>query len=304
MTAKFNAYDKITNQIIEALEQGEIPWEKPWNTAATAPQSVHGKAYRGFNSMWLGFVAARLGYSDPRWITYNQAKKQGGTVRKGQKSQAVTLWMQSYNHQSSCPVKKSNQPCKNISKAKCQRFMFMRYYSVFNVEQVDGLELKPLETGTLNDFDPIEAAMEVVDDYREREGVSINWKGDAAYYSPDLDEVTVPAMETFRSIESYYSTVFHELAHSTGHKSRLNRKDNKQVVKFGDPIYAQEELVAEITNAFVGGVTGVTSEVEADQRVAYIQSWLKALRNDTKMVVVAAGQAQKAADLILNKEVK
>ena len=111
-------------------------------------------------------------------------------------------------------------------------------------------------------------------------------------------------METFRSVESYYSTVFHELAHSTGHKSRLNRKDSDKVIRFGDPIYAQEELVAEITNAFVGGVTGITSDVEADQRVAYIQSWLKALRNDKKMVVVAAGQAQKAADLILNKEVK
>ena len=110
MTTKFSAYDKITNQIIEALEQGEIPWEKPWNTSATAPQSVHGKAYRGFNSMWLGFVAARLGYTDHRWITYNQAKKQGGEVRKGEKSQAVTLWMQSYNHQSSCPVKKSKIP--------------------------------------------------------------------------------------------------------------------------------------------------------------------------------------------------
>jgi len=304
MTTKFSAYDKITDQIIEALEQGEIPWEKPWTASANPPQSVHGKAYRGFNSLWLGFVAGRLGYTDSRWITYNQAKKQGGKVRKGEKSQSVTLWMQSYNHQTSCPVRKSSQSCDNIAKAKCQRFMFMRYYSVFNVEQVDGLELKPQATGTLNDFDPIEAAMEVVDEYRNREGVAINWKGDAAYYSPDRDEVTVPDRRTFRSAESYYSTVFHELAHSTGHKSRLNRKDNTQTIRFGDPVYAQEELVAEMTNAFVGGVTGVTSDVEADQRVAYIQSWLKALRNDKKMVVIAAGQAQKAADLILNREVK
>jgi len=297
------AYEKITNQIIEALEQGDIPWEKPWNTLGSAPQSVHGKRYRGFNAIWLDFVQNRQGYKDCRWITYNQAKKQGGQVRKGEKSQAVTLWMQSYNHESSCPVKKSNQPCKNIRKAKCQRFMIMRYYSVFNVEQVDGLDLKPMDPGTLNDFDPIEAAVEVIADYQEREGIDINWNGDAAYYSPDLDQVTVPNSRTFRSIESYYSTVFHELAHSTGHKSRLNRKDSNKVVRFGDPLYAQEELVAEMTNAFLGGETGVTSEVEADQRVAYIQSWLKALRNDKKMVVMAAAQAQKAADLILDRKV-
>jgi antirestriction protein ArdC len=141
-----------------------------------------------------------------------------------------------------------------------------------------------------------------VNDYLERENISLV-NGSAAYYTPSLDQVTVPEMKTFRSIESYYSTLFHECGHSTGHESRLNRKDNKQVVKFGDPIYAQEELVAEMTNAFLGGETGVTSEVEADQRVAYIQSWLKALRNDKKMVVMAAAQAQKAADLILDRKV-
>ena len=304
MTPAFSAYDKITNQIIEALEQGEIPWEKPWNTAATAPRSVHGKAYRGLNSFWLGFVASRLGYTDPRWITFSQAKKLGGQVRKGEKSQSVTLWMQSYKHQTSCPAKKSSEQCGNIGKAKCQKYMLMRYYSVFNVEQVDGLELKPMATAPVNDFDPIEAAMDVVDNYREREGIDIDWKGNQASYSPSLDRVTVPPMNTFRSAESYYSTLFHELGHSTGAKGRLNRKDNKQTIRFGDPVYAQEELVAEITNAFVGAETGVQSEVEADQRVAYIQSWLRALRNDKKMVVIAAAQAQKAADLILNKEAK
>ena len=296
------AYEKITNQIIEALEDGHIPWEKPWNTLGSAPQSVHGKRYRGFNAMWLDFVQNRQGYKDCRWITYNQAKKQGGQVRKGEKSQAVTLWMQSYNHQSSCPVRKSKVACDNIGRGKCQRYMLLRYYSVFNVEQVDGLELKPLPVAIENDFDPIEAAEQVVNDYLERENISLI-NGSAAYYTPSLDQVTVPEMKTFRTIESYYSTLFHECGHSTGHESRLNRKDNKQVVKFGDPIYAQEELVAEMTNAFLGGETGVTSEIEADQRVAYIQSWLKALRNDKKMVVMAAAQAQKAADLILDRKV-
>ena len=223
----------------EALENGyevhtrnkhahlTIPWEKPWNTLGSAPQSVHGKRYRGFNAMWLDFVQNRQGYKDCRWITYNQAKKQGGQVRKGEKSQAVTLWMQSYNHQSSCPVRKSKVACDNIGRGKCQRYMLLRYYSVFNVEQVDGLDLKPLPVAIENDFDPIEAAEQVVNDYLERENISLI-NGSAAYYTPSLDQVTVPEMKTFRTIESYYSTLFHECGHSTGHESRLNRKDNKQ----------------------------------------------------------------------------
>ena len=296
------AYEKITNQIVEALEDGLIPWEKPWNTEADAPRSVHGKKYRGFNAMWLDFVRMRKGYTDCRWITYNQAKKQGCQVRKGEKSTAITLWMQSFNHQSSCPVKKSKLPCQNIGKGKCSKYLMMRYYSVFNVGQVDDLEIKPLPVGMENNFDPIEIAEQVVSDYLEREGIELA-TGSEAYYTPSRDQITVPPMKTFRSIESYYSTLFHECGHSTGHESRLNRKDNKVPVKFGDPIYAQEELVAEITNAFVGGVTGVTSEIEADQRVAYIQSWLKALRNDKKLVVIAAAQGQKAADLILDRKV-
>lgn len=294
------AYDKITNQIIEALENGHIPWEKPWAASNNGARSIHGKPYRGFNKMWLEFIAWKLGYSDPRWITFNQAKKMGGQVRKGEKSQAVTLWMEAFNHESSCPVKNTKTKCENIGKNKCSRYMLMRYFSVFNVEQVDGLDIKPIPTGTVNEFDPIEQAEEIVNSYLEREGIMLA-TGSEAYYTPAMDSITMPPRETFRSAESYYSTLFHECGHSTGHESRLNRKDNKVPVKFGDPIYAQEELVAEMSNAFIGGVTGVTNEIEGEQRVAYIQSWLRALRNDKKMVVLAAQQGQKAADLILGE---
>lgn len=294
------AYEKITNQIIEALEEGHIPWEKPWAAINNGARSVHGKPYRGFNKLWLEFTAAKQGYSDPRWITFNQAKKMGGSVRKGEKSQAVTLWLEAFNHESSCPVKNTKTKCENVGKTGCSRYMLMRYFSVFNIEQVDGLALKPLPVATVNDFDPIEQAEEIVHSYLEREGILMA-TGSEAYYVPSLDSITMPERTTFRSAESYYSTLFHECAHSTGHESRLNRKDNKVRVKFGDPVYAQEELVAEMSNAFIGGVTGVTNEIEGEQRVAYIQSWLRALRNDKKMVVVAAQQGQKAADLILGE---
>jgi len=294
------AYDKITNQIIEALEDGHIPWEKPWAASNNGARSIHGKPYRGFNKLWLEFIAWKLGYSDPRWITFNQAKKMGGQVRKGEKSQAVTLWMEAFNHESSCPVKNTKTKCENIGKNKCSRYMLMRYFSVFNVEQVDGLDIKPMPAGIENDFDPIEQAEEIVNSYLEREGITLA-TGSEAFYTPAMDSITMPRRETFRSAESYYSTLFHECGHSTGHESRLNRKDNKVPVKFGDPIYAQEELVAEMSNAFIGGVTGVTNEIEGEQRVAYIQSWLRALRNDKKMVVLAAQQGQKAADLILGE---
>ena len=296
------AYEKITDQIIDALEQGDIPWEKPWSNESMQPRSIHGKAYRGVNAFWLGYVAIRCGYCDPRWVTFNQAKKLGGKVRKGEKAQTVIFWAQSYKHIDNCIANKSNEPCDNLRKARCQKFLVLRYFNVFNVAQIDGLDLEAIKQPTVGEVsqdDVLFAAEEVVQNYNEGSGVAFNWNGSEAFYTPSTDEITVPNKTTFRSIESYYSTVFHEMAHSTGHESRLNRKDNKVVIRFGSTEYAKEELCAEMTNAFLCGHTGINNKIEDDQRVGYIQSWLKALKNDKKLVVTAAAQAQKAADFIV-----
>tara|TARA_R100000808_G_scaffold9616_3_gene26254 strand:+ start:340 stop:1302 length:963 start_codon:yes stop_codon:yes gene_type:complete len=296
------AFEKITNQVIEALKEGFIPWEKPWNSEGSAPRSINGNLYRGFNAIWLAFIAWKRGYSDPRWVTKKKIKENKGWIKKGEHSQAVTYWNEFFNHQTSCEAKKSTQSCDNLGKDKCNKYMMLRYFNLWNVEQVDWKEgIEPIEKPdtVVSAEDVLFAAEEVVQNYNAGSGVLFNRNGSEAFYTPSTDEITVPNKTMFRSIESYYSTVFHEMGHSTGHESRLNRKDNKVVVKFGSADYAQEELVAEMTNAFLCGHTGINNKVEDDQRVAYIQSWLKALKNDTKLVVYAAAQAQKAADYIL-----
>lgn len=293
-----NAYEKITNQIIEALDQGIIPWKQPWIIKSQMPQSIHGKAYRGINAFWLGFVAWRKGYKDNRWLTFKAATSKGGRVRKGEKSQAVTLWMETYNHETPCSETNRKKKCNKLGKrGKCKKFLFLRYYSVFNVEQCDGLDIEPIEDKPVHDFSPIEKAQQVVDNYLERESIELK-TGSAAYYTPSQDTITVPSTETFKSSASYYTTLFHECGHSTGHETRLNRKDSKEAIHFGDTNYAKEELAAEMTSAFLSADTGVHDDVEDSQVVGYIQSWLKALHNDKKLVVIAASQAQRAADYI------
>ena len=294
-----NAYDKITNQIIEALEQGLIPWKQPWMIKAQMPESIYGKAYRGINAFWLGFVAWRKGYEDNRWLTFGAAKARGGKVRKGEKSEAVTLWIETYNHESPCTENDRKKKCNKLGrKGKCKKFLLMRYYSVFNVSQCDDLDITPRTIEPVQEFNPIEEAQQIADNYLSREAIELK-TGGAAYYTPSEDTITVPKPERFNSIESYYTTLFHECGHSTGHEKRLNRKDSKSAIHFGDTKYAKEELAAEMTSAFLSAQSGVHSEVEDKQRVAYIQSWLKALRDDKKLVVIAAAQAQKAAEYIL-----
>ena len=299
-----NAYERITNQIIGALEEGHIPWEKPWVGQAGMPQSIHGRAYRGVNAFWLGFVAHHFGYSDPRWLTFNAAKKLGGKVRNGEKSQAVTLWLKKYSHVENCPTgkqKNSDQKaCGNLKGKKsnlCSEYFYLRYYNVFNVEQVDDLDIKPIDTEEF-DFDPIAAAEDLVGEYLDRESIPL-LQGGEAFYQPASDSITMPKPTMFKRPEAYYTALFHECAHSTGHSDRLNRKGIEKVSHFGSENYAKEELVAEMGSAFLGGHTGVENVIEDRQRVAYIQSWLKVLKNDSRLVVNAASQAQRAAEYII-----
>lgn len=270
--SRSDVYLTVTNRIIAELErdEGVAPWRKPW--VGGGPVNVrNGRPYRGINVFLLGLQS----YGDPRWGTFKAVKESGGSVRRGEKATHVILWK---------PVVKRNPGDDEDAES---RYMLLRTYPVFNAEQCDGLP--ELETG--EDVVPLEAAEAIVTGYIGPT-ISTNGVGMAAY-SETLDLVTMPPTPSFTSTEGYYSTLFHELVHSTGHKSRLDRLESGG---FGTGPYAKEELVAEMGAAMLCGVAGIEN---LDQSASYVSGWLKRLQDDRKLVVQAAAQAQKACDLML-----
>lgn len=281
MSPKADAYQKITDKVIEAMEAGQVPWQKPWKSIQGEwPTSLQtGKPYRGIN-VWLLSIESMLhGYSSPYWVTFKQAKERGGNVRKGEKATEVVLWK---------PISKEIE--NEEGEVEERKTWLLRSFSVFNLDQTEGIEMPEAEP--LPVLDPIEACESIVTGYFDGPTIDHNG-GNRAYYAPALDAVRMPKMGQFDSSESYYHTLFHELAHSTGHDSRLKRN----LALMGKEDYSKEELVAEMSAAFLSGEAGI--EFKVDQTAAYIQSWLKVLKDDKKFVVSAAAQAQKASDRIL-----
>lgn len=283
MSPKKDAYEVVTARIIEALEKGIVPWHKPWKNvhADGAPRSLaSGKRYRGINVWTLSVTALLEGYSSPYWLTFKQAKERGGTVRKGEHGTQIVLWK---------PIRKT---VEENGKREDRKFLLMRYFTVFNADQCDGLSIP--EPEVLPEHDPIETAESIARGYVE---VEVKHGGDRACYSPGLDYVAMPQMRQFVSAEAYYGTLFHELAHSTGHESRLARPSLISPSPFGSPDYSKEELVAEMASAFLAAEAGI--EPNFQQHAGYIESWLRALKNDRKLLVQAAAAAQKASDYVL-----
>jgi len=285
---------KVTAALLASLEAGDIPpWRKPWNGDASIPRSMAtGKPYRGSNRFFLGFSALANGYSDPFWGTYNQIKARGGQVRKGERSTYVILW-----------ARKEDKRKEKLPDGTHPTFLFTRVYSVFSADQCDwpeGSSRRVLPSSLIRTHaEIIDAAEVVVQGYWKRDGSpSVAFGGDRAYYSPSKDAIQLPNREAFLTDDGFYQAAFHESAHSTGHSTRLNREGVVENHYFGSELYSQEELVAEITSMFLGAYTGL-DPATLDNSTAYIKSWLKALSDDPGMVVKAAADAQKAADLIL-----
>ena len=274
-------YEIVTQKVMESLENGEVPWHKPWKTAYNVrmPHNlVSKKAYRGINVFLLAFAP----FDSPYWLTYNQCKKLGGQVRKGESSRLVVFW------------KIYDKDVEVNGEVEKQTRYILRYYNVFNTEQCDDLDLSKVENDTNQiDFDPIAECEEIVDNMPNLP--TIQHKGDSAFYRRKEDLVNMPPKNSFDTEENYYNTKFHELAHSTQHEDRLNRPDDE------DHGYSKEELVAEMTAAMLSGVAGIETKV-IDNSAAYVQHWSKAFKDNVKLVVEAAQKSQKAADYILNKK--
>lgn len=261
----------ITDIIIKKLEQGEIPWFKPWKTGQ-AVNHITGRPYSGINRLLL---------DKGEYLTFKQVQDLGGKIKKGSKS-SIVVFYKSYDVED----EETEDELKTVR--------VLRYYRVFSLSDIEGIEPKWTE---LMDNKEIATCESVIDEYVAKSGIKFESTfSDRAYYSPSDDMVNVPLINQFESSEHYYSTVFHELAHSTGHKSRLDRLD--KTAHFGNEEYSREELVAEITSAMLCDYTGINSSELLDNSTAYIQSWLKALKNDKHMVLYAGAKAEQAYNMI------
>lgn len=281
---QFDIYQNVTDQIIAMLEKGVVPWRSPilGRQSAGMPKNLEsGKEYRGVNVFLLAFTAWANGYESSYWLTFNQAKQKKGSVKKGEKSSFVIFWKQYETTD-----KETGEPTK---------VPVLRYYRVFNVAQCDGIAAPDAATFTPTDFQPIDAAEAIVKAYAD--APTIEHGGTRAFYRPSTDSVRLPEQTRFATCEEYYSTLFHELAHSTGHSKRLDRKLDTEPQPFGSPDYGKEELVAEMAAAFLSAHVGI-QPVTIENQAAYLQGWLKQLRGDKKLVIAAAGAAQKASDWI------
>ena len=276
----FDIYEAVTARIIEQLEQGKIPWHKPWTGLQSgAVSGTTGKPYSLLNQMLLGKPGP--------WYTFNQVQTLGGKVRKGEKASMVVFWKQ----------QKIRETDPATGEQEEKLIPLLKYYNVFHISQVDGIEAATINPEA-NDLATDSAADAIIADYLTRSGVGLEHRqGDEAYYSPAADRVVLPLREQFRDMAEYYSTAFHELTHSTGHSSRLDRISSRAF--FGNEEYSREELVAEIGAAALLNHVGIETAGSLRNSAAYIQSWLRALRNDKKLILTASGAAAKAFDLII-----
>ncbi len=279
-----DAYQEITDRIIAALERGTVPWRTPWRARGHRNARTN-RPYRGINILVLQMAALERGWNDPRWLTYRQARAAGGHVRRGEHGTRVVLWKWIEKQDSPDPERPEHYP-------------LLRLFTVFNVAQCEDVRLPRAEDEAEDGFDPIERAEAVVAGYAG--GPSIHEDADSAYYVPARDEVHLPPRDAFGDAHGYYATLFHELAHSTGHPKRLDRESYRTAAPFGSEHYSQEELVAEFAAAFLGNEAGIDPS-RVEQSASYIDSWLKALEDDRRLAVVAAGQAQRAADHVLGR---
>lgn len=276
-------YGIVTEKILEALDRGVVPWSRPWNLTG-GHQNLKGRKYRGVNPLLLEVAAEVKGYSQPYWGTFNQVKAHGGKVRKGEKGTLITFW-------------KVYEKVNAETGEEEQRFI-LRYFNVFNVAQVEGLNWTPPET-VRHDHDPLAEGERVIAGMPNAPKVEVK-SSDRAYYRPATDTVVLPQLEQYAVAADYYRVAFHELVHATGHGSRLDRDLTEAIMQRES--YAAEELVAELGAAMLCGVAGIESDIE--QSAAYIAEWRKRLADDPRLIVTAAGKAQKAADYILGAEVE
>jgi len=277
-----NVYEIITDRIIKQLESGVAPWRKPWS-AKLPVNLMSQKPYRGLNVLTL----ASQGYPSRFWLTFNQANKLGGKIRKGEKSSPVIYWN----------IGEEREYTTRDGQTRVSKPFLLRYSNVFNLSQTEGINLTASALQEARTNNPIEDCEQIVAGMPNRPAFE---QSDKAWYAPGRDVVGMPSIGLFNWSEEYYSTFFHELAHSTGHTSRIGRDGFESVQSFGSESYSKEELVAEMGAAMLCGVTGIQNRT-IENSAAYLRTWIERLKSDSRLIVTAASAAQKAADYIIGK---
>lgn len=270
----------VTNRIIEHLEQGIVPWKQPWTNKGLPRNLFTGKFYRGIN-VWL---LNALPYEENIFLTFNQVKELGGKVRRCEKAHLVVLWKWIED--------------TSVNGASDKQIPYLRYYQVFNIAQCVDIPQWYLPVSLPSKNDPLGICEAIVETMPS--APDIRHMGNEAYYHPFFDLVNMPSMHRFINSETYYSTLFHELIHSTGHKSRLNRKEMETaMVSRNIDKYSLEELTAEIGACYLNSFAGIDGW-DFENHIAYLQTWLERLRGDKRLIVYASAHAQRATDYILN----
>lgn len=275
-----NVYEMVTERIIEQLEKGIIVWEKPWHcTKSGAFNRISKKPYSLLNQMLL--------QNRGEYASFKQWQSLGGKVRKGEKAEIVVFWKMQI-------VEETKEDGTKVERT----IPLLRYYNVFHISQVDGVE--PLEAEAFTEHEPIAEAEKIIEAYKTRERLQIiETVSNEAFYSPIRDYIKVPCKEQYQNIEEFYSTLFHEVVHSTGHKSRLDRLETGANASFGSETYSKEELVAEIGSATLLNMLKIETPKTFKNSSAYIQSWLKVLRSDNRFIISASSKAEKAVNYII-----
>jgi len=275
-----SVYEIVTERIIGEMEKGIIPWHKPWKGGASKFNRVSKKGYSWLNSMMLPY--------EGEYASLKQWNELGGSIKAGEHGFIVCYW--NWLDRPTGAVDVNGDPIM-------KHIPFLKYYRVWHISQVDGVD--PLPEDKLNDIVEVESAEDIKNTYFDREACRLFVEcQDEAYYRPSDDTVHIPLPGQFNSGEEYYATLFHEMTHSTGHSSRLDRLHD--IAAFGSENYSKEELVAEMGSAMLSSVAGLDIEKTIKNSVAYLQGWLSALRNDPKMIVSAASKAEKAVEYILH----
>lgn len=284
-SARADVYSSVTNRIIADLEKGVRTWQKPWDAehpagSITRPLRHNGVPYRGMNVLLLWGEALAQGYNAPIWMTFRQAAELGAHVRKGQHGSLVVF-----------ADRFTKTETDDAGQAIERQIPFMKGYTVFNVEQIEGLPAHYYAKAEPRE--PI-ARIEQAEAFFAATGAVITHGGNRACYSPGRDQVRMPPRDSFRDAESYCATLAHELTHWTSHPSRCARQLGN---RFGDSAYAAEELIAEMGSAFLCADLGITPEVRPDH-AQYLREWLGILTDDKRAIFTAAAQAQRAADYL------
>lgn len=268
VNGKKDVYAIVNEKILEKLQQNTLPWRQTWNSFEPARNYVSGKPYRGINALLLNLC---ISSEYPLYLTFNQAKELGGTVKKGSKGNMVVFWKKLYyGPDGKIDVRRLGE----FDPEDVTEIPYLRYYYVFNIDYIEGVECKLPERN--NPLLPLEACERIVNEMPK--APVIEHGGDEAYYHKVKDFVKVPKLSNFNSSESYYEALFHELSHSTGHASRLNRDMSGA---FGSKQYSFEELIAEISACFLCNEVGIADQV-IDNSTAYIKHWLELLTDILK----------------------